>query len=263
MATRFIIITGTAGSGKSSLAGSLSSYIESHGGSVVRVNLDPAAEKLPYEPEVDSRSYVSVERFLSEGLGPNGALIAAVDSLVDHLFDIRDEIESYKADYAVVDTPGQLELFAYRMGGPFVVNALIGDNPAVNVFLVDSVFMESAGSIVSALMLASSVALRLGVPQINVVSKADLLLPEVREEVVPRLGEPGFLGYLLERDMTVKGWRRLLLEQMAAALESSGFVGEVLPVSSIEVETLSTLFAKIQQITAMGDDYRIYDLRTD
>ena len=228
---------------------------------MARVNLDPAAEKLPYDPAVDVRSYVSAASFMEEGLGPNGALIAAVDSLIEYVDSIRSEIDEYKADYCVIDTPGQLELFAYRYGAPLVLKALIRDSQAVNVFLIDAVFVDTAANIVSALTLASSVALRLGLPQVNVVSKADILLPEVREELIPRLGEPGFLEYLLEKDKTVEGWRRALIEALANAVESVGFIGEVLPVSAREDETLAALYAKIQQVLAGGDDYRVYDAK--
>jgi GTPase SAR1 family protein len=260
--TKFIVLTGTAGAGKSSLAAALARFIEERGATVVRVNLDPAAESLPYDPAVDIRSYVRASDFMAEGLGPNGALIAAVDSLIDHVDEVRREIDEYRADYAVVDTPGQLELFAFRYGGPLVLKALLGESPAVNVFLIDAVFVDTAANVVSALTLASSVAVRLALPQVNVVSKADLLLPEVRSDLVPRLGEPGFLGYLLERDGTVTGWRRMLIEALARAVEEAGFVGEVLAVSIHEEETLAALYAKVQQILAAGDDYRIYDVKS-
>ena len=95
----------------------------------------------------------------------------------------------------------------------------------------------------------------------NVVSKADLLLDEVREEIIPRLGEPGFLTSLVEADTSVPGDLRLLYDSLARALEESGVIGEVLPVSVEEVETLTALYAKIQQILAGGDDFKIYDLK--
>ena len=261
METRFVVLTGTAGSGKSTLTAALARFMEERGAIVAKVNLDPAAEKLPYDPAVDVRSYVNAASFMEEGLGPNGALVAAVDSLVEYVDDVREEIDEYRADYCIVDTPGQLELFAYRYGAPLVLKALIRDSPAVNVFLIDAIFVDTAANIVSALALASSVAVRLGLPQVNVVSKADILLPEVRDEMVPRLGEPGFLEYLLDKDQTVKGWRRMLIEALARAVESAGFIGEVLPVSAREEETLAALYAKIQQVLAGGDDYRVYDVK--
>ncbi|GBF09267.1 putative ATP/GTP-binding protein [Aeropyrum pernix] len=256
----YIIVTGTAGAGKSSLVGALADRMASLGANVATLNLDPAAEKLPYDPSVDARDYVSVAELMDKGLGPNGALVAAVDSLINHVLDIREEIDYYSPDYVVVDTPGQLELFAYRVGGPLVLRGIMGDYNGVNIFLIDSIFIDNAISLVSALLLASSVAVRLGLPQVNAVSKADMLLPEVREEVIPRLGEPGFLEFLLEKDKTYEGAGKALAEELARAIETTGFIGEVLQASVLEPETITLLAAKAQQILAGGDDYKIYDI---
>jgi len=197
---------------------------------------------------------------MAKGLGPNGALISAVDSLINYVFDIRGILEDIKPDYVIVDTPGQMELFAYRHGGPLVLDALTHGYPSLTVFLVDAIFLENPSSIVSALTLASSVAVRLRRPQINVVSKADLLLPEILNDVIPRLGEEGFLESLVDSDETVDPYTRTLMLNLSAALYKAGFVGEIIPVSVTMPETLDALYAKIQQILSGGEEYKFYDI---
>ncbi|MCX8196166.1 MAG: ATP/GTP-binding protein [Acidilobaceae archaeon] len=256
----FIVLVGPAGSGKTTLAGELASHIESYGPVVAKVNFDPAAESLSYDVDVDVRSYVTAQEFMARGLGPNGALIAAVDSLINHVFDIRRVLEEIKPDYVIVDTPGQMELFAYRHGGPIVLNALTHGYPSLTVFLMDAIFFENPASIVSILTLASSVAVRLQRPQINVVSKADLLMQEVLDNVVARLGEEGFLESLVasgEADIYTKA----LMMSLVSALGSAGFVGEIIPVSVNSRESLDALYAKIQQILKGGEEEKYYDLR--
>ncbi|MCS7106988.1 MAG: ATP/GTP-binding protein [Acidilobaceae archaeon] len=256
----FIVLVGPAGSGKTTLAGELAAYIESYGPSVARLNFDPAAETLSYDADVDVRSYVTAQEFMAKGLGPNGALIAAVDSLINHVFDIRRALEEIKPDYVIVDTPGQMELFAYRHGGPIVLNALTHGYPSVTVFLMDAIFFENPASIVSVLTLASSVAVRLQRPQINIVSKADLLMQDVLENVVTRLGEEGFLESLAtssESDL----YTRALMLSLASALESAGFIGEVIPVSVNSRESMDALYAKIQQLLKGGEEEKYYDQR--
>jgi len=249
----YTVMIGPAGSGKSALTHVLSLYAEGRGATVVRVNFDPAVEILPYEPHVDVRDYVRAEDFMKQGLGPNGALIAAVGSLINYVGAVRERIEEYNPDLVIVDTPGQLELFAYRVSGPTILSELIRDDPATTVFLMDAPFFEDPLSIVSALSLSSSVAIRLRLPQVNVVSKADLLLPEIVEEVIPRLGEEGFLESLIE-SYPADANLRILALRIAEAVRDSGFIGEVIPVSIYNEESIAKLYAKILQIHRGGEE---------
>lgn len=256
---RFIILVGPAGSGKSTLTAELAEHIESFGPSVARVNYDPAAENLAYAPDVDIRDYVRVEEFMAKGLGPNGALVAAVDASIEYVHDIRERLVDINPDYVIVDTPGQLELFAYRVGGPIVVDALTEGYPSATVFLMDAMFFENVAGIVSILTLASSVAVRLRRPQVNIVSKADLLVPEVSEEIIPRLGEEGFLASLIEAEADLDPYILTLTKRLSEALQETGFIGELVQVSVRDPSSLDALYAKLQQILASGDDYRAYD----
>ena len=255
--SKYIILTGTAGSGKSSLAGALKEEVENQGYSAITVNLDPAALVLPYEPNVDSRNYVDYESIMREGLGPNGALIAAIDTLALHAQEIAKEIESYQADFVILDTPGQMEVFVYRIGGPALLEALVRDSPAVNVYLVDALFFRDPLSISSAFSLAGSVYLRLMKPQLNVATKVDLLDPEIRENIIPRLGEDGFLEGLIEDMTDVSEQAKYLAIKTIEALRVSGFIQEPLQVSILLRESVLALFGSIQTILAGGETRKL------
>ncbi len=256
--SKIVLLVGTAGSGKSVLAGVLKERIELFGATAITVNLDPAVRVLPYEPNVDCRRYVSYEELLEQGLGPNGAMIASVDKLVFSIDEILNEVEEYKADYVIIDTPGQMEVFAYRAGGQILARAFQGYGPTLTVFLIDALFFEDPLSIVSALSLSSSVALRFQLPQLNVASKADLLLPEVVEEILPRLGEEGFLESLIDAKEDVNAQTRLMAKRMLEAVREAGFIGEVLPISAFAPETVDALYGRMQQILGGGEEPSAY-----
>jgi hypothetical protein len=257
---RFIVIVGPAGSGKSTLTAQLSSAMESQGASVVKVNFDPAADKPPYDPDVDVRDYVTVEEFIDKGLGPNGAMVSAVDALIGHVDKIRQEVEEFRADYVIIDTPGQLEPFAYRAGGPLVLDALIQDDKSLVVFLMDAVFFEDPVDIVSILTLASSVNVRFKRPQLNVISKADLLPPDVLNNVVERLHEEGYLEDALRDSRLLRGLELQLSMSLARALYEAGYVGQLLPVSAYDEASVRELYGKVQEVLEGGEDYRAYDV---
>ncbi len=247
----YIVLVGTAGSGKTHLADSFGRWLESMGYSIARVNLDPAAEWLPYPPDVDVRDYVSARNVMSEmRLGPNGALIASVDMLVSHVEDLRRDLSGYKVDYFIVDTPGQMELFAFRSSGPIVLDALIGRSESVTVFLVDPVFAEKPSSLVSALLLSASTYLRLGKPQVNIVSKSDLLLPEVLEFLESPSGDNRIMEELVSREDVSDP----LLLRMAEVLDETGYSGRLIPVSSETQSGFEQLYYELQKILRGGED---------
>ncbi|MGC8850214.1 MAG: ATP/GTP-binding protein, partial [Candidatus Bathyarchaeia archaeon] len=89
-------ILGMAGTGKSSLTGAFRDWLRLRGINALALNLDPGAFSLPYDPDVDVRSMISVYQLMEKyQLGPNGALIMAADLIADHLEEIISIIEEF------------------------------------------------------------------------------------------------------------------------------------------------------------------------
>ena len=65
------------------------------------------------------------------GLGPNGALVLASDLIAEKTEMIGGEIEDLQSDVVIVDTPGQMELFAFRASGPYIANELTKEPKAI------------------------------------------------------------------------------------------------------------------------------------
>src|SRR5918912_2406435 len=191
-----IFITGTAGSGKSLLTARLLQWYRDNDAYPITLNLDPGAVSLPYEPDVDVRSYVDIGTLMeSYGLGPNGSLIMASDMIATKLDEIQKEVDELNPDYLIVDTPGQIELFAFRASGPYFIANLHADNKAT-IFAFDGMLVSSAINFVSISLLATSVKLRLKTSQINVLTKRDLVIDKVKN-IMEWAGSTMALEYIL------------------------------------------------------------------
>lgn len=178
----FVYFIGTAGSGKSTLTHNFQQWMNHRGLDAITVNLDPGAENLPYEPNVDIKDWISLKEIMdSYGLGPNGAQIACADMLALNTEDLRKSIETYKTDYVLMDTPGQLELFVFREAGKYLIQFL-NPNRSIIAYLLDPALAKTASGFVSQLLLSVNTNFRLGQSQINILSKADMLSdPELNQ----------------------------------------------------------------------------------
>ena len=180
----YIYFIGTAGSGKSTLTDTFKRWMELRGIDSITVNLDPGAENLPYDPDVDIRDWISLKDVMeSYKLGPNGAQIACADMLAINIDDVKKSIESFKTDYILLDTPGQLELFVFRESGKYIVKFL---NPlrSIIAYLIDHALARSPSGFVSQLLLSINTIFRLNQMQINILSKSDMLTEEEKIKVI-------------------------------------------------------------------------------
>jgi len=171
---KIIFVTGTAGSGKSLLTSKIYEYYTANGAFAAILNLDPGVENLPYACDIDARDHVDVVSIMKQyDLGPNGAMIMANDLIASKIDVFQDEISKINPDYLLVDTPGQIELFAYRSSGPC--------SEKVNIFLYDGALITTPVNFVSVALLATSIKLRLNLPNVNVLTKTDLIGDKLKE----------------------------------------------------------------------------------
>lgn len=176
-----IFILGPAGSGKSLLARNFSSYLASEGYRVRLVNLDPGVLDPGYRPDFDIRSNFTIESIMrEENLGPNGAILEAMDRLAKTAIPRFED-----SDYVIFDTPGQLEPFLFRETGRRIVGRFpdrcclfIGDLPALR------------GNLLGFYLYALTTYLTLETETIAVLNKADLLSPEEIGEIEESLNDP-------------------------------------------------------------------------
>ena len=167
-----VIILGPAGSGKTLLAQKFSGWLSKNRVSNAVINLDPGAESLPYKPLFDIRKKFTTREIMTKNrLGPNGAMMKAMDLLVREKSAIARKINSIDADLKIIDCPGQLEIFVFHEAVK-ILDLL--KKPAIAVFLIPAELSGGRDMIVSE-FLSLAVRLRIGIPLVNVISKSDKL----------------------------------------------------------------------------------------
>ncbi|MEM4730056.1 MAG: ATP/GTP-binding protein [Thermoplasmata archaeon] len=247
-----IYFVGTAGAGKTSLTRAMQAWMELKGLDSVTVNLDPGAESLPYSPEYDIREWLSLRDVMEEyGLGPNGAQIACADMLALRVGEIREILDGFRSPYILIDTPGQLELFAFRRSSRRVVEALTGERSAL-AFLIDPVLAKVPSGFISQLMLSATVQFRFAMPMMNVVSKADLL----EEEELARLRRWAEDGLSLQAaaQEELAGAQVQFNVELFRALESVGAFRNFITASAEEMSGMEDIYAAVQAHFFAGED---------
>ncbi len=253
----FVFILGTAGAGKSYLTSVLAEWFETHELQPFIVNLDPAAEWLPYSPDFDVRNYVNTRTVMEKfGLGPNGALIASVDMLINNVEDIREAVIMSKANYVLVDTPGQLELFAFRHSGPLIVRSMCEGFKSAALYLIDSFFTSDPSSFASALLLSISTQLRLKLPQLNILSKSDLISENTIERVLEWIEDPMSLASDIASISPLPPSETYgITIKLAEIFKDIEVLPQIVPSSSRTWEGLDDIYRFLQLIFAGGEDF--------
>lgn len=245
-----IFVTGTAGSGKSMLTSKILEYYQKNGVFASVLNLDPGVESLPYRPDVDVRDYVDIVQIMKQyDLGPNGSMIMANDLIASKIDDIQNEIHGVNPDYLIVDTPGQIELFAYRASGPFFIQN-IDASEKTNIFLYDGAMIASPTNFISISLLATSIKLRLGLPTINVMTKTDLI-PDKIDQILKWSSDPISLEEELK---TLEGETYSFATDILRTLNIGEFAGDLIPISNLTGEGMVNLQAALSRIINLGEE---------
>jgi len=248
---KIIFVTGTAGSGKSLLTSKIYEYYTTNGAFAAIWNLDPGVENLPYACDIDARDHVDVVSIMKQyDLGPNGAMIMANDLIASKIDVFQDEISKINPDYLLVDTPGQIELFAYRTSGPFLVKSFDGSEK-VNIFLYDGALITSPVNFVSVALLATSIKLRLNLPNVNVLTKTDLIGNKLKE-ILSWSTNLKVLEDAISKE--ADGETYTLTTNILRGLNLGGFAQGLIPISNVTGEGMVNLESALSRIINLGEE---------
>ena len=245
-------VVGTAGSGKSLLTDALKNWYVNRGEDAIAVNLDPGVVDLPYEPDVDIRDRIQLQQVMQDyGLGPNGALVLAADLVATKLSEIQDEIDSYRSENVIIDTPGQTELFAFRESGEFIVSEMKADSKLL-LFLVDPLLAGTPSNFLSLALLSASVGLRLSIPKITVLTKKD-----IARDGAKRIAEWSKDTRVFEDALagTKNGEQYSLYSELFRSIRKLSFGADLYPVSSVTQEGMIALVGEMTRIARGGEEF--------
>jgi len=246
-----IFIVGTAGVGKSLLTSRIFDNYTRNGAFVGILNLDPGVENLPYTCDVDVRDYVDLLSVMKQyDLGPNGAMIIASDLIASKIEQIQSDVDDVNPDYLIVDTPGQMELFAYRTSGPFFVQNFNAEQK-VALFLYDGVLVTTPTNFVSIALLATSIKLRLNLPHINVLTKIDLIEDKIRD-ILKWSSSLSSLEDAIAKHSD--GENYTLVTNILRSLNLGGFSQGLIPVSNATGDGMLNLEAALSRILNLGEE---------
>ena len=120
-------------------------------------------------------------------LGPNGALMYCMEYLLENLDWLQVELNEFDDDeYLLIDCPGQMELYTHVPVMRRIINQtqLWGYRSMVSVFVIDATFVCDAPKFISGSLLSLSAMIALELPNINVLSKCDLVDKEEVDRIL-------------------------------------------------------------------------------
>ena len=251
-----IFVTGTAGSGKSSLTSKIVEWYSDNGAFAITLNLDPGVMHLPYKPDVDIRNYVDIEKLMTEfNLGPNGALIMAADLVATKLDEIQSEVDGLNPDHVIVDTPGQIELFVYRASGPYFVTNFRSDNK-VNIFTLDGMLVSTPINYVSIALIAASVRMRLKIAQIDVMTKRDLIADRI-QDIMRWASSRLLLEKAIDSDAGQQQTStdyKILTRDILQSMYRNGVMQTPIPFSNLTMNGMLNLTGSLSRVLSQGEE---------
>lgn len=248
-----VFIAGTAGAGKTSFVRAFADWMRSNGYDATVLNLDPGLEGGELAPDVDIRDWVRLSDLEDDyGLGPNGAQVAAADMIALKIFEVKQALAEAPSDYVLIDTPGQIELFAFREASKAIVEALGGDR-AMLTFMFDPALARTPSGFVSLLLLSATVEFRFRLPLVNVLSKSDALGEEQLAELLAWADEPSRLYDAVQMGAPTPDVQ--LSTELFRALEAMGPVSGLVPTSAKERTGMDSFYRECQRIFAGGEDF--------
>ncbi|KAI5173033.1 GPN-loop GTPase [Nematocida sp. LUAm3] len=186
MTCSVFIVLGMAGCGKSTFCHRMYSWLSEKNirmnketglnDAVYGINLDPASISTKMPLHYDIQEDISIEELMQKKeLGPNGAILTALNLFITKIDQLISKIEETNPNYVVIDTPGQIEMFTLSVSGHILTKCLSSPKRKVSLlYVVDGEKAQNPQCFISNMLFASSIYFSFKVPLLLLVNKSDL-----------------------------------------------------------------------------------------
>jgi len=125
----------------------------------------------------DVRDTVNYKEVMKQyGLGPNGAIVTSLNLFATKFDKVISLLEKASSTHelAVIDTPGQIEVFTWSASGNIVTEALASTFPTVVVYVMDTIRSVNPVTFMSNMLYACSILYKTKLPFIVAMNKVGL-----------------------------------------------------------------------------------------
>ncbi|RXM98352.1 GPN-loop GTPase 3 [Acipenser ruthenus] len=251
------LVMGPAGSGKSTYCATIVQHCEAINRSVQVVNLDPAAEYFSYPVMADIRELIQVDDVMEDDslrFGPNGGLVFCMEYLANNFSWLEECLGHVEDDYVLFDCPGQIELYTHLPVMKQIVEQLQQwEFRVCGVFLVDSQFMVESFKFISGIMAALSAMVSLEIPQVNIMTKMDLLSKKAKREIEKYL-DPDMYSLLEDNSTTLRSEKFKKLTKAICGLIDDYSMVRFLMFDRTDEEGINIILQHIDFAIQYGED---------
>ncbi|XP_066545164.1 GPN-loop GTPase 3 [Amia ocellicauda] len=251
------LVMGPAGSGKSTYCSTIIQHAQAIGRSVQVVNLDPAAEYFDYPVMADIRELIQVDDVMEDEslrFGPNGGLVFCMEYFANNFDWLEECLGHVEDDYILFDCPGQIELYTHLPVMRRLVEQLQQwEFRVCGVFLVDSQFMVESFKFISGVMAALSAMVSLEIPQVNIMTKMDLLNQKAKKEIEKYL-DPDMYSMIEDNALTMRSQKFEKLTKAICGLIDDYSMVRFLPFDRTDEEGISIVLQHIDFSIQYGED---------
>ncbi|MBZ3891467.1 GPN-loop GTPase 3 [Sciurus carolinensis] len=225
--------------------------------SVQVVNLDPAAEHFNYPVMADIRELIEVDDVMEDDslrFGPNGGLVFCMEYFANNFDWLENCLGHVEDDYILFDCPGQIELYTHLPVMKQLVQQLEQwEFRVCGVFLVDSQFMVESFKFISGILAALSAMISLEIPQVNIMTKMDLLSKKAKKEIEKFL-DPDMYSFLKDSTSDLRSKKFKKLTKAICGLIDDYSMVRFLPYDQSDEESMNIVLQHIDFAIQYGED---------